>query len=96
LFDLNISVEVNSEKDFTELRRHFDVWRRRFPMFAHDVYKIENIVETHIQNYSIALVHYRQTKQKRYLERAEQEIQEINRIIALAEKAQLMAILSQS
>jgi hypothetical protein len=65
-------------------------------MFKHDVTRIQNIVETHIQNHSIALVHYRQSKQKIYLERAEHEIAEINRVIALAEKAQLMAILSQS
>lgn len=89
-------MEVSTEEDFKELRTHLNLWRKRFPMFTHDVTKIENIVETHIQNHSIALVHYRQTKQKIYLERAEHEIQEINRVVALAEKAQLMAILSQS
>jgi len=72
-----------------------DSWRRQFPMFKHDVDKIENIIETHIQNYSIALVHYRQTKQRRFLERAQDEINEINRVILQAEKAQVMALLSQ-
>ena len=89
-------MEVKTEDDFTELRTHFNLWRKQFPMFKHDVTRIQNIVETHIQNHSIALVHYRQTKQKQYLERAENEIAEINRVVALAEKAQLMAILSQS
>jgi hypothetical protein len=87
-------VEVRSEQDFKEIRKHFDVWRKRFPMFKHDVSKIEAIIETHIQNHSIALVHYRQSRQRQYLERAEHEISEINRVILLAEKAQLMAILS--
>lgn len=95
MFDLNIRMEVQNEKDFSELRKEFNVWKKRFPMFKHDVARIESIVETHIQNYSIALVHYRQTHNKTFLERAQQEIDEINRVVDLAEKAQLMALLSQ-
>jgi len=88
-------VEIHSEDDFNKARSLMDSWRRQFPMFKHDVDKIENIIETHIQNYSIALVHYRQTKQRRFLERAQDEINEINRVILQAEKAQVMALLSQ-
>lgn len=88
-------MKVTSETDFKNLREHIHSWRKRFPMFNHDVSKIENIVEAHIQNHSIALVHYRQTKQHQYLERANNELKEINRIVDLAEKAQLMALLSQ-
>lgn len=88
-------MEIHSEDDFNKARSLMDSWRRQFPMFKHDVDKIENIIETHIQNYSIALVHYRQTKQRRFLERAQDEINEINRVILQAEKAQVMALLSQ-
>ena len=88
-------MKVESEKDFPELRNQFDVWQRMFPMFRHDVDKIEDIIETHIQNYSIALVFYRQTKKEKFLEDAQKEIDEINRVIATIEKIQLMALLSQ-
>jgi hypothetical protein len=64
-------------------------------MFKHDVKRIESIIETHIQNHSIALVNYRQTHNKTFLERAQKEIDEINRVVELAEKTQLMALLSQ-
>jgi len=95
LFGLNISMQIESDRDFPELRRQFGVWRRRFPMFTHDVDQIENIIEIHIQNFAIAGVYYRQTKSKMYLERAQQELDEINRVISTVEKLELMAMLSQ-
>ena len=96
MFDLNIcTMQIQSEKDFTELRRQIAVWRKRFSMFRHDVTQIENIIEIHIQNHSIALVFYRQTKQKRFLEDAQKEIDSINRVLATVEKLELVAMLSQ-
>ncbi len=86
-------MQIENEKDFTQLRKHFDVLRKRFPMFKHDVNHIENIIENHIQNYSIALVYYRQTKSKTYLEKAQIEIDNINRILSTVNKLELMAIL---
>ena len=64
-------------------------------MFKHDVNQIEHIIENHIQNYSIALVHYRQTHGRSYLEKAQQEIDEINRVLSTVGKLELMAMLSQ-
>ena len=64
-------------------------------MFKHDVDEIENIIESHIREYSIALVYYRQSHKKNYLEKAQAEIASINAVVAIAEKMQLMAILSQ-
>ena len=95
LFDLNIAMEVTSDKDFPEIRKKFHEWRERFPMFKHDVARVEKIVEKHIQNFSIAGVHYRQTKQRQYLEKAQFEIDEINRVIKTVEKIELMALLSR-
>lgn len=95
LFDLNIAMEVTSDKDFPELRKKFSEWRKRFPMFSHDVNRIENIIENHIQNFSIAGIHYRQTKQRRYIEQAQHELDEINRVIKTVEKIELMALLSR-
>ncbi len=96
LFDLNIIVQIESDKDFLEVRRQLSVWRKRFPMFTHDVNQIEHIIEKHIQNYSIALVHYRQTHSRSYLEKAQKEIDEINRVLLTVGKLELMAMLSQS
>ncbi len=94
MFDLNIYMYIESEKDFTELRKQFIVWKKRFPMFVHDVRQIENIIEKHIQNYSIALVHYRQRHSTSYLEVAQKELDEINRVLSTVGKLELMAILS--
>jgi uncharacterized coiled-coil DUF342 family protein len=88
-------VRVETENDFKELREQFNVWRKRFPMFKHDVYQIENITEQHIQNYSRIMVQYRQTKSKACLEKAQKELDEINRVISTVEKIELMAMLSR-
>lgn len=88
-------MQIESDKDFPELRRQFNVWRKRFPMFTHDVTRIEHIIEQHIQNFAIAGVYYRQTKSKMYLEKAQQELDAINRVISTVEKLELMAMLSQ-
>jgi predicted nucleic acid-binding Zn-ribbon protein len=86
---------IKNEQDFPELRKKIQYWKKRFPMFRHDVMQIENIIEKHIKEYSSHLVNYRQTKKKNYLEQAEEEIKSINRIVAIAEKTELISILSQ-
>jgi hypothetical protein len=88
-------MKIESDKDFLELRKQFSVWRKRFPMFVHDVDQIEHIIENRIQNYSIALVYYRQTKTKHHLERAQQEIDAINLVLSTVEKLELMSLLSR-
>ena len=88
-------MQVESDKDFPELRKQFNVWKNRFPMFKHDVNQIEHIIENHIQNFSIIMVQYRQTKSKSCLEKAQHEINEINRVIATVEKIELMALLAR-
>ena len=88
-------MEVKSEQDFKELRKQFSAWRRRFPMFIHDVNKIEDVVEKHIQNYSKALVLHRQTHSATYLEQAQHSINEINRVVKLIEKIELMSMLAR-
>jgi hypothetical protein len=86
---------VETDKDFPQLRRQFSVWRKRHSMFIHDVTRIEHIMEDHIQKHSIALVYYRQTKKRSYLEQAQREIDEINKLIGTVEKIELMSMLSR-
>jgi hypothetical protein len=88
-------MELESDKDFPKLRQLMYTWRKNFPMFKHDVNKLEHTIESYIQEYSIALVHYRQTKQKRYVERAEQALRDIETVVNNAEKAMLMSLLSR-
>jgi len=64
-------------------------------MFRYDVNQIESIIETHIQNHSIALVFYRQTHKKKFLEDAQQEIESINRVLSTVSKLEIMALLAQ-
>jgi len=95
LFDLNICMEIKSAEDFTELRQYLNKLSKRFPMFRHDVAQIERIVEEHIKNHSIALVHYRQSRHRVHIERAQSEIDGINRVLSTVGKLELMAMLSQ-
>lgn len=86
---------IESDKDFKQLREQFNVWRRRFPMFKHDVNRIEKIIEQHIQNHSIIMVQHRQTKNRSYLEKAQLEIDAINRVVSTVEQIELMSMLSR-
>jgi len=95
LFDLNIRMRVESDQDFKKLREQFTAWRHRFPMFTHDVQRIEKIINQHITAHSKIMVMYRQTKNRSYLEKAQQEINTINTILATAEKMELMSLLSR-
>jgi hypothetical protein len=88
-------MQIESDQDFSKLRTQFTEWRKRFPMFTHDVNSIERIVEEHIKRHSQILIQYRQTHGKRYLEEAQAEITAINRVISTVEKIGLMAMLSQ-
>jgi len=64
-------------------------------MFRQDVAQIERVIEEHIKNHSIALIHYRQSHSKRYLETAQHELDKINRVLSTVSKMELMALLSQ-
>jgi hypothetical protein len=64
-------------------------------MFKHDVQQIEHIINTHIQSHSKLMVLYRQTHNRSYLEKAQLEIDAINRVVLTVEKIELMAMLSR-
>jgi hypothetical protein len=88
-------MQIESDKDFTQLRNQFLVWRKRFPMFVHDVQQIEKIIDHHIQQHSKIMVMHRQTHNRSYLEKAQLEIDAINQVIGTVEKLELMAMLSR-
>jgi hypothetical protein len=88
-------MQIESDQDFPKLRQQFGDWRKRFPMFTHDVTSIERIVEKHIKQHSQILIQYRQTHKKCYLEQAQNEIDTINQVITTVKKIELMAMLSQ-
>ena len=95
MFDLNTRMKVESDQDFKKLREQFTIWRHRFPMFVHDVQRIEKIINQHITAHSKIMVMYRQTKNRSYLEKAQQEINTINTVLATVEKMELMSLLSR-
>ena len=88
-------MQIESEKDFSKLDARLKSWKKTFPMFAHDIKRIEDMVNQHIANHGNYLVQHRQSKKHSYLEKAQQEIEEINRIIATVEKVELFALLSK-
>jgi hypothetical protein len=95
LFDLNIVMKVESDQDFKKLRDQFTAWRDRFPMFVHDVQRIEKIINQHITAHSKIMVMYRQTKNRSYLEKAQREIDTINTVLSTVEKMELLSLLSR-
>ena len=88
-------MQITSESDFKQLRAQFSIWRNRFPMFTHDVQRIEKIIDNHIQTHSKIMVQHRQTKSRAYLEKAQREIDSINQILTTVEKLELMALLAR-
>ena len=88
-------MKIESDRDFEQLRAQFAGWRKRFPMFTHDVKLIEKIIDEHIQEHSKIMVLHRQTHSRNYLEKAQQEIDAINKIVDTVEKMELMAMLSR-
>jgi len=88
-------MKVESDQDFKQLRDQFTAWRHRFPMFTHDVQRIEKIINQHITAHSKIMVMYRQTKNRSYLEKAQQEINTINIVLSTVEKMELMSLLSR-
>ena len=95
MFDLNSRMKIETSQDFQELRSQFSVWRKRFPMFTHDVQRIEKIIDEHIQQHSKIMVMHRQTKNRSYLERAQKEIDAINQVLGTVEKLELISLLSR-
>jgi light-regulated signal transduction histidine kinase (bacteriophytochrome) len=88
-------MQIETEQDFAKLNQQFSEWRKRFPMFAHDVKNIERAINNHIQNHSRIMVDYRRTHNKSLLETAKKEINSINQILDTAAKLELMALLNQ-
>jgi len=88
-------MKVESDQDFKQLREQFAAWRNRFPMFTHDVQRIEKIINQHITAHSKIMVMYRQTKNRSYLEKAQQEIDTINTVLSTVEKMELLSLLSR-
>ena len=88
-------MQIESEKDFPALRERLNKWKKQFPMFTHDVIKIEDTVEELIKKYSICSMYYRQTHKLYYVKQAQGYIDEINRVIATIDKVELMALLSR-
>jgi len=81
--------------DFSDIRDHVKRYKKRFPMFLKDIRRIENTIENHIKLHSQYLVKYKQTHSNKYLEKAQAEIDQINNLLKLIDKIELMAMLAK-
>ena len=86
---------VKYEDDFPRLAKHIRNYKKRFPMFIHDIRKLENNIDQLKKEYSFYIIKYKQNKSETYLLQAEQKIAEINQVILLIDKIELLAILSK-
>jgi len=87
--------DITSHEDFNKLRDQFDKWKKRFPMFSHDVRTIQTAVEGHMKNYMEHLIRYKQTKSTHAIAKAQDEIDKINALMNTISKVELMALLSK-
>ena len=87
--------DIKSHEDFDGLRSQLDRWRKRFPMFAHDVRRIQSSIEVHMKNYMEHLIRYKQTKSDHCIADAQAEIDKINTLMNTISKVELMALLSK-
>lgn len=88
-------MKCEGPQDFELVRQEIKKWRKRHPMFKHDIDKLSNVIEQHITQYSTILIDYRRTKRDIYLDKANIEIDKINKLLNAVGKVELMAILSQ-
>ncbi len=88
-------MKIQSESDFSKLRDHVRSYKHKFPEFRNDVRQLEDKIENYIKEYSQSLVKYRQTKSRYHLEEAQLSIEAINKTVAMVEKIEIMAFLSQ-
>lgn len=84
-----------SNMDIADIRNKCQAWRRRHGMFIHDIRRIEHSIEKHISNYSNYMVLHRQTHKSSFLTKAENEVEEIKKLIDFVEKIELMSLLSR-
>jgi hypothetical protein len=88
-------LEIESHKDFDKLRIQLQKWRKRFPMFSHDVRRISDSIDIHMKNYMDHLIKYKQTKSPHAIDNAQLEIDKINSLLSTISKVELMALLSK-
>jgi hypothetical protein len=88
-------IEISSHEDFDKLREQLTKWRKRFPMFTHDVRRIQSSIEVHMKNYMEHLIRYKQTKSDHCISKAQSEIDKINALMNTISKVELMALLSK-
>ena len=87
--------DITSHKDFDKLRSQLDKWRKRFPMFSHDIRTIQNSIEHHMKAYMEHLIRYKQTKSEHCIGKAQEEIDKIIALMNTISKVELIAILSK-
>jgi len=87
--------EIETYEDFPKLRAQLERWKRNFPMFRHDVKNFDTILEEHMKQHMEHLIKYKQSKKKIWLEKAQEELDHINRILTTISKVELMALLSK-
>ena len=83
------------KSDFSDIKDNIKRYKKRFPMFLKDIRRIENTIDNHIKLHGQYLVQYKQTKSDKFREKAEAEIEQINNLLKLIDKIELMAILAK-
>ena len=86
----------NTIKEFQECQSKIQTWKKihRTEYFA-DIVRLERSMEKIYTNYTNILVDYRRTKKERYLEQAEQILQEGIDTVKKFSKFELLATLSK-
>ncbi len=57
--------KIKTYEDFPKLREQLKKWRKRFPMFAHDVKAFDAMLEKHMKEHMEYFIKYKQTSRER-------------------------------
>lgn len=85
--------KIQHPVDFAPLRQLMQDWRRQNLEHAQDFLTFESNIERLINKYSDHLVNYRRTHKTAYLQRADQELENIRKLVDYYEKLGVLAIL---
>ena len=82
-------------KEYNDYRDRIEVWKKQHGILYYDIKKLEDSVDKMMHKRSDVLIDYRRTKKQRYLDEADEILQNVINHIKKFSKVELLASLSK-
>jgi len=82
-------------KEYNDYKDRIEVWKKQHGIFYNDIKKLEDSVDKMMDKRSDVLIDYRRTKKQRYLDEANEILQNVINHIKKFSKVELLASLSK-